>query len=90
MLMNARPHYLSVTRMPFARIPLIHIFVLVNLELSQMEEFALVRGFKITVSTVSYRTLLFFARIYDHLCAWAIKSSRKTSFVAWFAEHYPK
>ena len=45
--MNAKPRYLSVTRMPFARIPLIRIFVLVNLELLQMEEFALVIGFKI-------------------------------------------
>ena len=45
MLMNARPRYLSVTRMLFARIPLIRIFVLVNLELLQMGELALVRGF---------------------------------------------
>ena len=45
MLMNAKPRYLSVTRMPFARIPLIRIFVLVNLELLQMGELALVRGF---------------------------------------------
>ena len=44
MLMNARPRYLSVTRMPFARIPLTRIFVLVNLELLQMGELALVRG----------------------------------------------
>ena len=44
MLMNARPRYLSVTRMPFARIPLIGIFVLVNLE---MGELALVRGFAV-------------------------------------------
>ena len=44
-----------------------------------------------SVSNISYRTLLFFpARIYDHLCAWAIKSSRKTRFVAWFADLYPK
>ena len=44
MLMNAKPRYLSVTLMPFARIPLIRIFVLVNLELLQMGELALVRG----------------------------------------------
>ena len=44
MLMNAKPRYLSVTRMPFARIPLIRIFVLANLELLQMGELALVRG----------------------------------------------
>ena len=47
MLMNAKPRYLSVTRMPFARIPLIRIFVLVNLELLQMGELALVRGFTV-------------------------------------------
>ena len=45
MLMNARPRYLSVTRMLSARITLICIFVLVNLELLQMGELALVRGF---------------------------------------------
>ena len=43
--MNARPRYQSVTRMPFARIPLIRIYVLVNRELLQMGELALVRGF---------------------------------------------
>ena len=47
MLMNAKPRYPSVTRMPFARIPLTRIFVLVNRELSQIEELALVRGFTV-------------------------------------------
>ena len=47
MLMNGKPRYLSVTRMPFARIPLIRIFVLVNLKLLEMGELALVRGFTV-------------------------------------------
>ena len=45
MPMNARPRYLSLTRMLFARIPLIRIFVLVDLELLHIGELALVRGF---------------------------------------------